>query len=105
MSRVWDALRKSDYQAEDKDPREFIRRDFSSPAGLQIPSEIIEIRPESRIVCHTDPRGPTADRLRLLRLRLNQVWSPEKFKKLLITSPLPHDGKSTIAVNLAVTLA
>jgi capsular exopolysaccharide synthesis family protein len=63
------------------------------------------VRPEIRIVAHTAPRGPTADRLRLLRLRLNQVWNAEKLKKLLITSPLPHDGKSTIALNLAVTLA
>jgi len=46
-----------------------------------------------------------ADRLRFLRLRLNQVWNAEKLKRLLITSPLPHDGKSTIALNLAVTLA
>jgi capsular exopolysaccharide synthesis family protein len=43
--------------------------------------------------------------MRFLRLRLNQVWNPEKLKKLLITSPLPHDGKSTIALNLAVALA
>jgi capsular exopolysaccharide synthesis family protein len=100
VSRVWDALRKSDYQAEDGDPVDFI-----SPVGLQIPAQTVEIRPESRIVAHTDPRGPTADRLRFLRLRLNQVWSAEKFKRLLVTSPLPHDGKSTIALNLAVTLA
>ncbi len=99
MSRVWDALRKSDYQAEINEPR-----DHSSPFGLQIPAETVQVRPESRIVAHTDPRGPAADRLRFLRLRLNQVWNAEKLKRLLITSPLPHDGKSTTAVNLAVTL-
>lgn len=100
VSRVWDALRKSDYLADKKE-----RRDDASPFGLQIPVQTVQIRPESRIVAHTDPRGPTADRLRLLRLRLNQVWNAEKLKKLLITSPLPHDGKSTIALNLAVTLS
>jgi capsular exopolysaccharide synthesis family protein len=63
------------------------------------------VGPEGRIVVHTDPRGPTADRLRLLRLRLSQSWNQETFKSLLITSPQPHDGKSTIALNLAVTLS
>jgi capsular exopolysaccharide synthesis family protein len=100
VSRVWDALRKSDYLAESRETR-----GDSSPFGLQIPTETVEVRPESRLVAHTDPRSPTADRLRFLRLRLNQVWSAEKLKRLLITSPLPHDGKSTIALNLAVTLA
>jgi capsular exopolysaccharide synthesis family protein len=100
MSRVWDALRKSDYLAEEKEPR-----DGCGPLGLKIPAETVQVRPESRIAAHTDPRGPTADRLRFLRLRLNQVWNAEKLKRLLITSPLPHDGKSTTALNLAVTLA
>ena len=99
MSRVWDALRKSD-QAEVTEPRESPR-----PLGLQIPAEAVEIQPGSRLAAHTEPRGPMADRLRFLRLRLNQVWNAEKLKRLLITSPMPHDGKSTVALNLAVTLA
>lgn len=75
------------------------------PIGLQFPAETVEVGPKNRIAAYSDPRGPTADRLRYLRLRLNQVWNAEKLKRLLITSPLPHDGKSTIALNLAVTLA
>ena len=104
MSRVWDALRRSAEGLE-----ELERIDSSSTSGnapsLSFPSETVEVRPESRITAYTDPRGPTADRFRYLRLRLNQVWNAEKLKRILITSPLPHDGKSTVAVNLAVTLA
>lgn len=100
MSRVWEALQKSDYQAEDKTPPAPV-----DVFGLEIPSETVRIRPESRIFAYSDPRGPAADRLRFLRLRLNQVWNAEKLRRLLITSPLPHDGKSTTALNLAVTLA
>ncbi len=99
MSRVWDALRRSDYQAEATEARV-----SPGPFGLQITTETVEVRPETRLVAFTDPRGPTADRLRFLRLRLNPVWNADKLKRLLITSPLPHDGKSTIALNLAVTL-
>jgi capsular exopolysaccharide synthesis family protein len=100
VSRVWDALRLSGYQTESAEPH-----DAFETSGLPIPPETVEVRPETRVVAHTDPRGPTADRLRLLRLRLNQAWDPAKLKRLLITSPLPHDGKSMIALNLAVTLA
>lgn len=99
MSRVWDALRRSGYQLDEPAQETF------RPLDLKIPSETIEVRPEIRIFAHTDPRGPAADRLRYLRLRLNQVWNAEKLKRLLITSPQPHDGKSTIALNMAVTLA
>lgn len=101
MSRVWDALRLAGgYQAEEPQ----LHATFSK-LDLQIPSETVQVRPEIRVVAHTDPRGPTADRLRFLRLRLNQVWNAEKLKRILITSPQPHDGKSTIALNLAITLA
>src|SRR5665213_470865 len=107
MSRVWEALRRADYQAEGQ-AEELVAnaepRVSSGPAGLQVESETVELRPEARLSAYTDPRGPAADRLRFLRLRLNQVWNVEKLKRLLITSPHPHDGKSTIALNLAVTL-
>src|SRR5580658_10420687 len=101
----WNRVRKPDYQPDtiaEPSPGPVVVR---LPTRLsQIPVASVNIRPETRIAAHTDPRGATADRMRFLRLRLNQVWNPEKLKKLLITSPLPHDGKSTIALNLAVTL-
>lgn len=67
-------------------------------------SEKIVIRPESRIVFHTHPSSPGADRFRLLRMRLRALKNARKLKTLLITSPSPGDGKSTIALNLATAL-
>ena len=46
-----------------------------------------------------------AERFRLLRMRLRERWKARKLKTLLITSPLPHDGKSTVSLNLATALA
>ena len=69
------------------------------------PVEEIQLRAENRLVYHTDPRGPAADRFRLLRMRLKMFWKAGKLKKLLITGPLPHDGKSTVLLNLATALA
>jgi capsular exopolysaccharide synthesis family protein len=81
-------------------------QEVETPLELgQIPVEQVRIHPGSRISVHTDPRGLAADRFRLLRLRLRERADKGKLKRLLITSPLPQDGKSTIALNLATTLA
>lgn len=71
----------------------------------QIPVEEVQVSPGSRIIVHTDPRSPGADRFRFLRMCLRELWNAGKLKTLLITSPLPQDGKSTIAMNLATALA
>ena len=63
------------------------------------------LKPDSRIVMVTDPRSPGADRLRYLRLRLQELRGLSKLKTLSITSALPKDGKSTVALNLAVALS
>ncbi len=71
----------------------------------EILSVDVSLRPESRIPFHTDPHGCAADRYRLLRMRLREFWLAGKLKTLLVTSPLPEDGKSTTAMNLATALA
>lgn len=71
----------------------------------QIPMAEVQVLPESRIVMHTDPASPAADRFRFLRMCLRDLWTTKKLNSLLITSPLPQDGKSTIALNLATALA
>jgi capsular exopolysaccharide synthesis family protein len=65
-----------------------------------------EVRPEGlkEILFHRDPSGTGADRFRLLRMRLRDIWRTGKLKSILITSPLPEEGKSTTALNLASAL-
>jgi capsular exopolysaccharide synthesis family protein len=70
-----------------------------------VPAEEAHLTPESRIIYWTDPRNAAAERFRLLRMRLKTHWSQGKLKKLLITSSLAQDGKSTIVLNLATALA
>jgi succinoglycan biosynthesis transport protein ExoP len=67
--------------------------------------EEVHIQVESRIVFYTAPHSPAADRFRYLRMRLRERWNTGKLKSLLITSPLPHDGKSTVTLNLATALS
>ena len=70
-----------------------------------IPVDEVEIKPESRIALLTDPRSPASDRFRFLRMRLREVKEAAKLQSLLITSALPQDGKTTVALNLATALA
>jgi protein-tyrosine kinase len=57
-----------------------------------------------RIVYHTSSTSLAADKFRLLQMRLREFWTSGKLKSVLVTSPLPGDGKSTIALNLATAL-
>jgi capsular exopolysaccharide synthesis family protein len=104
VSRIWDLLRKSESQIYDPEPPE-VSEACQSPKLHELPVEIVRLDPGNRIAVHTDPQGPCADRFRFLRMRLRELWSTDKLKSLLITSPLPHDGKSTVALNLATSLA
>jgi tyrosine-protein kinase Etk/Wzc len=71
----------------------------------RIAVEQVEIRADSHIVLHTHPRGPGADRFRYLRMQLRELWKLGGLRRLVITSPKPNDGKSTVALNLATALA
>jgi capsular exopolysaccharide synthesis family protein len=68
-------------------------------------TEKVHVHPDSRIVLHTDPSSPAADRFRYLRMCLRELWTAGKLRSLLITSALPNDGKSTMSLNLATALA
>jgi capsular exopolysaccharide synthesis family protein len=72
---------------------------------LPVSTEVSPVSPESRIVMYTDPRSAGADRFRLVQIRLTSLRASRKLKSLLITSPLPEDGKSTITLNLATGLS
>jgi capsular exopolysaccharide synthesis family protein len=67
--------------------------------------EEADVCAESRIIYHSDPRNAASNRFRLLRMRLNELSDNGKLKKLLITGPLTHEGKSTVTLNLASALS
>lgn len=72
---------------------------------LPIATEHSTVPSESHIVVRSDARSPSADRYRLTQIRLKELKASKNLKSLLITSPLPGDGKSTIALNLATALS
>ena len=56
-------------------------------------------------VASRDYQTPAAEAYRTLRTNLNYLTPPRPPRVIVITSALPGDGKTTTAVNLAVTLA
>ena len=58
----------------------------------------------NRIVAHR-ARSSEADLFRLLRTQVLQTMNKLRFKTLAITSPCYGDGKTTIAINLAISIA
>jgi capsular exopolysaccharide synthesis family protein len=60
---------------------------------------------EGRLVCLTEQPDATAEAFRLLGVRLKDLRQARPLNKLLITSTVPQEGKSTVAANLACTLA
>jgi capsular exopolysaccharide synthesis family protein len=85
---------------------EFAAPEVAAAATLpEFPVEHAQISPRNRLIYYNDPRSPAADKIRYVRMRLREHWTAGKLKKLLITSALASDGKSTILLNLATALA
>ncbi len=71
----------------------------------QFQSLRIMVPPQSRLVCVTDKDSLAAEKFRFLAVRLRQMQQTRSLKKVLVTSSVPQEGKSTVAANLACTLA
>lgn len=108
MSHVFQALRKSEGQTGEEPfiSAEALFETFENLHDLgAVPAERANLRPESRLVVWDQPRTLGADRFRLLRMHLQKLQAGGKLKSLLLTSPSPQDGKSTVSLNLATILA
>lgn len=60
---------------------------------------------ENRLVATGKQESLGAEKFRFLAVRLRQMRQTRPLKKILITSTIPQEGKSTVASNLALTLA
>ena len=109
MSRVYDALRKLEEQSKEQPastpPKTVVAPAKSADQLTAVPALQARIGPESRIVVFSDCRGHCAEKFRLIRMALRNAAPGKLSKVLLVTSPFPQDGKSTVALNLATALA
>ena len=121
MSRIFEALQKSsrggfsDFASALQDPvspenlQQFAAATAPVPAASpdldQFPTLSISIPRESRILSLTERDSLGAEKFRFLGVRLRQLQNSRGLKKVLVTSTIPEEGKSTISANLAATLA
>ncbi|MCK9459430.1 MAG: polysaccharide biosynthesis tyrosine autokinase [Proteobacteria bacterium] len=54
---------------------------------------------------HTHPKSQVAESLRSIRTNLMFMSTDRNLKRLLVTSPSPQEGKTTVAANLAIVMA
>jgi len=76
----------------------------SLPVIAAIPEFRRRDRSPDKLVVLDDPRSATAEAYRFLRTNLEFVNFNNDLKTILVTSPLPGQGKSTTIANLAVAL-
>ena len=86
-------------------PEDTLRALEGADGYLPFATEVSSVPAESRVVMYNEPRSPGADRFRWAGIRLRSLQAAKGVKTLLITSPLPGDGKSTVALNLATALS
>jgi capsular exopolysaccharide synthesis family protein len=65
----------------------------------------VSLRDDSRLVSVGKEGSLGAEKFRFLAVRLRQLRHSRPLKKILITSSIPQEGKSTVSANLACTLA
>jgi len=60
---------------------------------------------QSELVAHISPRTPVAEAFRSIRTNIQFTSVDKQPRVILVTSPSPSDGKSTVAANLAVVIS
>ncbi len=61
--------------------------------------------PQDQPIALAEPRSPAAEAFRALRTRITYASVDRPLRRLMITSPTPEDGKTTVAANLAAVIS
>jgi capsular exopolysaccharide synthesis family protein len=78
--------------------------DRPDPLFDRFRSLLVPLAAKNRLLCLTDTNSVAAEAFRLLGVRLRHLRRERPLGKVLITSTIPQEGKSTVAANLACTL-
>jgi capsular exopolysaccharide synthesis family protein len=85
--------------------REDVERTMAPlPVLAAIPTESANLRGR-KLFLQQDPKSPNAEALRILRTNVQFFGVESPMLRVLVTSPYAEEGKTTVAVNLAASLA
>ena len=82
-----------------------LQRTLNSPCLGQIPRTKVTRRMPVPLQHRSRDTGGFGEAVRLLRLRVEKAMEEENRKVLLVSSAIPGEGKTTVSVNLAASLA
>jgi capsular exopolysaccharide synthesis family protein len=94
-----------EFVPQDFTEQEFVDYDLNANDLSQFQSLPVSLPADSKLICLTAPESLGAEKFRFLGVRLRQLQHSRPLKKLLITSTIPEEGKSTVSANLATILA
>ena len=88
-----------------KSPSDLLRRVDVPMLGM-VPhlDDVSEPIRDVRLACLTNPNSLIAESFRQVRTNILFSGPQEQRRSLLVTSPSPEDGRSTVALNLAATM-
>ena len=75
------------------------------PMLTQSRQHLIADAPERDLAVFKDPASLAAEACRSIRTNMLFISAQQEFSLFSVTSPGPQDGKTTVAINLAVTMA
>ncbi|HLW88588.1 MAG TPA: CpsD/CapB family tyrosine-protein kinase [Terriglobales bacterium] len=84
---------------------ETFTQEVAADSPVDFPSLEVSVLPSSRLVFLTEPDSLAAEKFRFLGVRLRQLQQNRPLQKVLVTSTIPEEGKSTVSANLAGVLA
>lgn len=84
-----------------KNPEE-VRRSFGLPILGVISKHNV---PDGKPISAAEPRSPVSESFRALRTNITYASVDMPIRKIVVTSPTPKDGKTTVSCNLAVVLS
>ncbi|HEV2616499.1 MAG TPA: CpsD/CapB family tyrosine-protein kinase [Candidatus Acidoferrales bacterium] len=115
MSRLYEALRKSEVENQQKGivvteaPQQTADAFNTVAVGSNEMDGAVtvhaQVTPMSHLVAMTEPQSLAAEKFRVLVTRLNNIRADRELKSLQVTSGVVDEGKTLVAANLAVTLA
>jgi len=113
LEKALEKSRKLRERASDASPKVAHGYDGLMPSFISAEPHLLKSKPllveevqleRHRILAHRT-RSPEADIFRILRTQVLQIMNKSNFRTLAITSPKYGDGKTTIALNLALSIA
>lgn len=112
MSRVYEALQQMEKERGGPETTslspqlELLSESIAQETDfVPVTSLTLRVKPSRRLVALSEPRSLGAEKFRALATRLENLRQQNDLKSLQVTSSVIDEGKTLVAVNLAITLS